>query len=172
MVCVKPLPIALCLALALAAAAIPSASAASPPSAPAGEQCSAGMESSFCTVTAGPCHETTGHDWAGEVTYDWRSVGCTTPATGPCGAFSDSRGALRASCSTAATGACVADLAQSPPLVSCENYGPGDSSAAASTPCVYLPPHAGIDCTIAGQHCEIRIWLDLNPPNPTFDCLP
>lgn len=206
-------------------------------------QCSAGMESSFCTLTAGPCHETTGRNQAGEVTYDWRDAGCTTPATGDCGAFTDSRGALRASCSTVYTGYCEVDAAASPPLAWCENYGPGDdasaaaqpgfpcvagfaqtwcdadagpcfvrvvpwtawgdqyafadcaaeglachveahregpasehscapAAAAASAPCVYLPPHAGIDCNVNGEQCTALIWLDLNPPNPTFDCSP
>ena len=32
-------------------------------------------------------------------------------------------------------------------------------------------PHPGFDCTVAGVHCAFFIWVDLNPPNPTFDCL-
>jgi hypothetical protein len=122
-------------------------------------QCSAGMESSFCTLTAGPCHETTGRNQAGEVTYDWRSAGCTTPATGDCGAFTDSRGALRASCSTAYTGHCEANLASSPPLVWCENYGPGgDSSAAIAPPA--LPCQSGIagtDCAVGAFGCAAHV---------------
>jgi hypothetical protein len=44
---------------------------------------------------------------------------------------------------------------------------------ASARPCqdISAPPHAGFDCTVAGVHCAVYIWLDLNPPNPTWDCL-
>ena len=121
------------------------AATAAAPSAPAGYACSSGMEQSFCTLWVGPCHETSGSNSAGEVTHTWQSAGCTTPATGDCTATSYDHGV---------------------PVVSCA-ASPPDAPAA---PCVSLPPHAGIDCTVGPVRCTILVWVDLNPPNPTFEC--
>lgn len=49
---------------------------------------------------------------------------------------------------------------------------PGVAAEPASAPCEFgQVPHPGFDCTVAGLHCAFFIWVDLNPPNPTFDCL-
>jgi len=144
------IPVALLL-LAVAAAAIPSARAG-----PVGYACSTGMESGFCTLWAGPCHETSGSASAGEVSHEWQSAGCTTALTGACTVTSYDHGV---------------------PVASCED-GPGGGPDAAAGPaspaaggCVpSLPPHAGVDCTVGPVHCVILVWVDLNPPNPTFDC--
>ena len=85
------------LLLALAAAAIPSARAATLPG-PVAYQCSAGMEQSFCVLTVGPCHETTGSSQSGEVDYGWHSAGCSVPVVGTCGAFTDSRDQASVDC--------------------------------------------------------------------------
>ena len=49
---------------------------------------------------------------------------------------------------------------------------PGVSAEPVARPCEFGQlPHPGFDCTVAGVHCAVFIWVDLNPPNPTFDCL-
>ena len=68
-----------------AMAVLPSARAG-----PVGYQCSAGMESSFCVLTVGPCHEASGSSQSGEVESSWQSAGCTLPVVGGCGDFMDS----------------------------------------------------------------------------------
>jgi hypothetical protein len=46
-----------------------------------------------------------------------------------------------------------------------------EPDAAGLVPCtIHQPSHAGFDCTVGPVHCAVRIWLDLNPPNPTWDC--
>jgi len=78
--------------LALLASALGAVAASAQTGVPVGHQCSAGMESSFCTLSVGPCHDTYGRNSAGEVTYDWRTTGCDIPVLGECGAHSDTRG--------------------------------------------------------------------------------
>lgn len=49
---------------------------------------------------------------------------------------------------------------------------PGAAAEPDAAPCqLGQLPHPGFDCTVAGVHCAFFIWADLNPPNPTFDCL-
>ena len=49
---------------------------------------------------------------------------------------------------------------------------PGVSAEPVSAPCQFgQMPHPGFACTIAGKECVFFIWVDLNPPNPTFRCL-
>lgn len=46
------------------------------------------------------------------------------------------------------------------------------ASAEPDAPCTVSPPaHAGFSCGLGPVDCAFHIWLDLNPPNPTFDCL-
>jgi hypothetical protein len=108
-------------------------------SVPVTYQCSAAMESSFCTLAVGPCHETSGSSHSEEVDHAWRSAGCSLPVVGSCWAQSSDANA---------------------PTYGCENYGPGGSSASSAIAPPALPCQTGIagtDCAVGALDCAVHV---------------
>ena len=50
-------------------------------------------------------------------------------------------------------------------------FAPAAAAEQVPAPCEASgPSHVGFDCTIGPVHCAFFVWVDLNPPNPTWDC--